>query len=237
MAGLPSLTVEEWIAKHPTLQRRSTPAQVRGLKSASGNIEISYETIYGSMNQVIPMAPRQFGKRNMLEELFRQAVATPETIQRELGISDSGYRAATDDYRDNNGQVICTMEELEMGTISRVQAEGLLAQAAKALEIVNARERKFGEDIYLDGDILYADVKWLTRELSSSESTFKRQRIYKYAFIKAGNVWYSSGPRAGGQQFTWEQLVDWLNSRYIVKFGGTVKQKSRIKKNEVVSDS
>ena len=88
-----------------------------------------------------------------------------------------------------------------------------------------------------DGDILYADVKWLTREQCDSESTFKRQRIYKYAFIKAGNAWYSSGPRSGGVQFTWEQLVDWLNSRYIVKFGGTVKQKSRIKKNEVVSDS
>lgn len=133
-----------------------------------------------------------------------------------------------------NQNQISMKEEIMNGTISRAQAEALMAQAAKALEIVNERDKKFGEDIYNDGDILYADVKWCKREDSTSESAFKRQRVYKYAFIKAGGVWYSSGPRSGGVQFTWDQLVNFLSQRYLIRFGGAVRQKARVRKDKVV---
>lgn len=140
----------------------------------------------------------------------------------------------TNSYYDDNNNQICTEEEIMNGTISRAQAEALMAQAAKALEIVNERDKKFGEDIYNDGDILYADLKWCKREDSVSESAFKRQRVYKYAFIKAGGVWYSSGPRSGGVQFTWDQLVNFLSQRYLVRFGGVTRQKARVRKDKVV---
>lgn len=119
-------------------------------------------------------------------------------------------------------------------SITKAQAEAMMAQAAKALEIVANREAKFGEDIYHDGDILYADVKWLKRDACSSESQFKRQTVYKYAFIKAAGRWYSSGPRTMGVAFSWDDLVNFLNERYLVRFGATAKQKARVKKDNVV---
>ncbi|GAK61762.1 hypothetical protein U27_02591 [Candidatus Vecturithrix granuli] len=145
-----------------------------------------------------------------------------------------GYDLSRNSYYDDNNNQICTEEEIMNGTISRAQAEALAAQAAKALEIVNERDKKFGEDIYNDGDILYADVKWCKREDSVSESAFKRQRIYKYAFIKSGGSWYSSGPRSSGVMFTWDQLVNFLSQRYLVRFGGVTRQKARVRKDKVV---
>lgn len=119
--------------------------------------------------------------------------------------------------------------------ITREQAEALAAQAAQALQIVNEREEKFGVDDYKNGDIVAADIKWLKRNQCGSDNEFKRQRTYNYAFIKADGYWYSSGPRAGGQRFTWDELVNWLQTRYIVRMNDVTKEKPFIKRDNIVT--
>lgn len=126
----------------------------------------------------------------------------------------------------NQANIILIKSESTMGTLTKSQAEALLAQAASALEVINEREQKFGTDVYKDGDILYADIRWLKPENARS---FERQRKYSYAFIKADGRWYSSGPRAGGITFTWEELINWLNDRYVIKFGAVSKKKAIIR--------
>lgn len=125
-------------------------------------------------------------------------------------------------------------QEEKENMITREAAEALAAQAAQALAIVNEREARWGTDDFKNGQILYADVKWLKRENCLSENAFKRQRTYNYAFIKAGDKWYSSGPRAGGIAFTWDTLINWLNERYIVRFGAVDKLTPVIRKDKRV---
>lgn len=116
-------------------------------------------------------------------------------------------------------------------SMTKQQAMALAEEAARALEEINKFEQLFGIDDYANGTILYADVKFRG---ASTVDWKKSARTYNYAFIKANGYWYSSGPRAGGVQFSWESLTNWLNSVYIIRMGITVKNRPFIKKHENV---
>lgn len=116
--------------------------------------------------------------------------------------------------------------------ITREQAEALATQAAKALAVVEMREFKFGVDDCKNGDIIYADVRWSKRDRFESTAAFKKQTVYNYAFIKANNKWYSTGKNTGG--ITWDELIDFLEERYIIRMGIVTKRSAFIKNDEAL---
>lgn len=120
--------------------------------------------------------------------------------------------------------------------MNRSEAEALVAKAAEALARVEKIESLFGkDDDYKDGDIIYAEIKFLdTRTTEPTKAQLRRYTTYKYAFIKANDYWYSSGPRAQGETFTWDRLLSWWSTVYIVKMRNVTKGNFKIKNNQVV---
>ncbi len=120
--------------------------------------------------------------------------------------------------------------------MNRSEAEALAAKAAEALAQVEKIEALFGkDDDYKDGDIIYAEIKFLdTRTTEPTKAQLRRYTTYNYAFIKANGYWYSSGPRAQGETFTWDRLIAWWSTVYIVKMRNVTKGSFKIKNNQVV---
>lgn len=102
-------------------------------------------------------------------------------------------------------------EELEKMSYEE-QAAMLIKQAQRIMDKGNEIAMKFGiDDEYNDGDIIWADLQFPGGT-----------GVYKYAFIKAGGNWYTSGPKGGGKFWTWDELTTWMNDSMIVKkFGVT----------------
>lgn len=120
--------------------------------------------------------------------------------------------------------------------MNRSEAEALVAKAAEALAQVEKIETLFGkDDDYKDGDIIYAEIKFLdTRTTEPTKAQLRRYTTYQYAFIKANGYWYSSGPRARGETFTWDRLIAWWSTVYIVKMRNVTKGSFKIKNNQVI---
>ena len=120
--------------------------------------------------------------------------------------------------------------------MNRSEAEALAAKAAEALAQVEKIEALFGkDDDYKNGDIIYAEIKFLdTRTTEPTKAQLRRYTTYQYAFIKANGYWYSSGPRAQGETFTWDRLLSWWSTVYIVKMRNVTKGSFKIKNNQVV---
>lgn len=145
----------------------------------------------------------------------------------------------------------CTYDELKMKIesiygrqktreeekiMNRTEAEALVAKAAEALAQVEKIETLFGkDDDYKDGDIIYAEIKFLdTHTTEPTKAQLRRYTTYQYAFIKANGYWYSSGPRAMGETFTWDRLIAWWSTVYIVKMRNVTKGSFKIKNNQVI---
>ena len=120
--------------------------------------------------------------------------------------------------------------------MNRTEAEALVAKAAEALAQVEKIEALFGkDDDYKNGDIIYAEIKFLdTRTTEPTKAQLRRYTTYQYAFIKANGYWYSSGPRAQGETFTWDRLLSWWSTVYIMKMRNVTKGSFKIKNNQVV---
>jgi hypothetical protein len=72
-------------------------------------------------------------------------------------------------------------------------------QAQRALEKLAALDR-FGEDEFEDGTIIAWEYQFHTGT-----------KVYSYAAIKCGGLWYSTGPNAP-KAYSWSQMVDWWSA-------------------------
>lgn len=70
----------------------------------------------------------------------------------------------------------------------------------RQLEELEEKYAKYGEDECEDGVVVIFDYQFVPGG-----------RVYSYAAIKAGGLWYTTGPKSP-KAFTWEQFIDWLES-------------------------
>lgn len=64
--------------------------------------------------------------------------------------------------------------------------------------------QRFGEDNYEDESVIRFDKRF-------RENYLDPERVWAFVAIKAKGYWYLSGPKMGGQKFTWDELVQWMN--------------------------
>lgn len=75
--------------------------------------------------------------------------------------------------------------------------KGLYSQIDQ-LEERAAAIRRFGEDIYDDGDVITFDKQFYPDGMA-----------YSYAAIRSNGLWYTTGPKSP-KGYTWVELVNWL---------------------------
>jgi len=82
-------------------------------------------------------------------------------------------------------------------TSLQAQMEFALSTAARLAARLEATKR-FGDDDWEEGTVIRFDKVF----------TYGG-KTYAYAMLKAGGLWYSTGPRAP-KAFTWEEMIAWL---------------------------
>jgi len=97
---------------------------------------------------------------------------------------------------------ICTPKE-ENVIINEADLQLRVQMEKRKLEEEVERKRqiveRLGDDIFDEGDVL-AFTKQFTKD----------GMVYSYAAIKAGDSWYTTGPKGG--KYTWDEFVLWLVS-------------------------
>lgn len=82
----------------------------------------------------------------------------------------------------------------------------LIAEANETLRLME----RFGPDDYAEGTVI------------KFEKQFHRgERWYSYSAIKAGGVWYTTGPQSP-KAYSWDDLTDWLASGDVRDFAVAV---------------
>lgn len=91
--------------------------------------------------------------------------------------------------------------EKENDDMSMDREEVIQSRIAE-LEAELAQRRRYGRDTYDDGTVL------------SWEKTYEDtiDQVFRYAAIKAGDVWYVTGSKASSVRYTWDKLIQlWVS--------------------------
>lgn len=108
--------------------------------------------------------------------------------------------------------------------------EEVIQSRIAELEAELAQRRRYGRDTYEDGTVL------------SWEKTYEDMidQVFRYAAIKAGDVWYVTGSKASSVRYTWDKLIQlWVSGIPVetVRWAGTWLDipMPQVKKPEVVA--
>lgn len=85
-----------------------------------------------------------------------------------------------------------------------LKSDALAIALAEAIEKETKQEEKYGAEPDR-GSVIAFNVRFR-----------KEGPLYSYAAIRAGNLWYTTGPNAP-ERYTWGELTDWLDGVFKVK--------------------